>query len=70
MAGAGSIRIILGMRTVGDDKDLHVLKQPAPGPEAIPLVPLDLIGCLPDGHAPALELHVDQGQAVTRMVTS
>ena len=52
------------MGAVGDDEDLHILIEPAGGPETVPLVPLDLVECLPDGHAPALELHMDQGQTV------
>ena len=64
VAVAGGVGVVLGVGAVGDHKDLHILIQPAGAPEAVPLVALDLVERLPDGHPPALKLHVDQGQAV------
>ena len=45
-------------------KNLHVLEQAATSPEAVPLIPLDLVERFPDGYTPALQLHMDEGQAV------
>lgn len=60
----GGVRVVFGVGAVGDDEDLHILKQAAARPEGVPLVAVDLVEGFPDGHAPALELHMDQGQAV------
>ena len=43
MAVSCGIGIVLGVGTVGDDKNLHILVQPTPGPKAVPLVPVDLV---------------------------
>lgn len=56
--------VVLGVGAVGDDKDLYILEQAAPRPEGVPLVAVDLVESLPDGHASALELDMYQGQAV------
>ncbi len=61
---AGGVGIVLGVCTIGDDKNLHKLIQAAGCPEAIPLVAVNLIERLPNGHAPALQLNVHQGQAI------
>ena len=60
----GGVGVVFGVGAVGDDEDLHILKQAAARPEGVPLVAVDLVEGFPDGHAPALELHMDQGQAV------
>ena len=60
----GGVGVVLGVGAVGDDKDLYILEQAAPRPEGVPLVAVDLVESLPDGHAPALELDMYQGQAV------
>lgn len=64
VAVPGGVGVIFCVGTVGDHEDLHILIQTAGGPKAVPLVPLDLVEGLPDGHAPALEFHMDQGQTV------
>ena len=64
VAGTGDVGIILGMRPFGDHKNLHLLKQPVAGLEAVPLIPLDLVERLPDGHAPAFQLYLDQGKTI------
>ena len=64
MAGAGGIGVIFGVRSIGDYKNLHILEQPTASPEAVPLIPFDLVECFPDGHAPALQLHMDEGQTI------
>ena len=60
----GGVGVVFGVGAVGDDEDLHILKQAAARPEGVPLVAVDLVEGFPDGHAPALEFHMDQGQAV------
>ena len=64
MAGTGGVGVIFGVRSVGDYKNLHILKQPTASPEAVPLIPLDLVERFPDGYTPALQLHMDEGQTV------
>ena len=61
---AGGVGVIFGVRAVGNDKNLHIVIEAAACPEAVPLVTADLIERLPDGYAPALQLDMDQGQAV------
>ena len=58
------IGVILGVRSIGDDEDLYVLIQSTAGPEALPLVPVDLIERFPDGDASPFELYMDQRKAV------
>ena len=60
------IGVILGVRSIGDDEDLYVLIQSTAGPEALPLVPVDLIERFPDGDASPVELYMDQGKAVDK----
>lgn len=61
---AGGIGVILGVGAVGDDEDLHIFKQAAACPEGIPLIAVDLVKGLADGHAAALELDMHKRQAV------
>ena len=61
---AGAVGIVLRVRTVADDEDLHILKQAAAGPKGIALVAVDLIEGLADGDAPALQFDMDKGQTV------
>ena len=60
----GGVGVVLGVGAVGDDENLHILVQAAPGPEGVPLVAVDLVERLPDGHAPALEFNMYQGKTV------
>jgi hypothetical protein len=62
----GAVGVILGIRAVGNDKDLHILEQAAACPEGIPLVAVDLIERLADGYAAALQLDVHQRQTVDK----
>ena len=50
----GSIRVILGQRTVGDNKNLHIFEESAARPEGITLVTLNLVERFADRHSPAL----------------
>ena len=61
---SSGVGVILGVGAVGDDKNLHILKEAAPRPEGVPLVAVDLVKGLPDGHAPALEFDMYQRQAI------
>ena len=49
-----AVGIVFRVRAVGDDKNLHILKQPRAGIEGIALVAVDLIERLADGNAAAL----------------
>ena len=63
---ACGIGIILGVGAVGDDKDLHILKQTAARPEAVALIALDLVERLADGDAAAFELDMHHREAVDK----
>ena len=63
---AGGVGVILGIRAVGDHKDLHILIQSAPCPETVPLIPVDLIERLTDRNAPALQLNMHEGKTVDK----
>ena len=60
----GGIGIILRICAVGDHEDLHEFIQPAGCPEAVPLIAVDLVEGFPNGNAPALQLDMDEWQAV------
>ena len=64
MVETGGIGIILRIRAVGDHENLHKLVKPAGCPEAIPLIAVDLVEGFSNGNAPALQLDMDQRQAV------
>ena len=64
MAVSGGVGVILGMGSVGDNENLHILIQAARRPEAVSLVAFNLVKGFPDGNAPALQLHMDKGQSV------
>ena len=64
MVETGGIGIILRICAVGDHENLHEFIQSAGCPEAVPLIAIDLVKRLPDGNAPALQLDMDQRQAV------
>ena len=59
-----AVGIVFRVRAVGDDKNLHILKQPRAGIERIALIAVDLIERLADGNAAALQLNVDEREAV------
>ena len=61
---AGGVGVVLRVSAVGDDEDLHVAVEARAGPEGVALVAVDLVEGLADGQAAALELDMDQRQAV------
>lgn len=58
------IRIILGVRAVGYDKQLHIFEKAGIRPETITLVSTDLVKSLAQGDAASLELNMHQWQAI------
>lgn len=64
MVEAGAVGIVFGIGAIGNDENLHVLKEPGGCPEAFPLIAVDLMKRLPNGDAPALKLYMHHGQAV------
>ena len=50
VAVAGRVGVVFRVRAVGDNKNLHILIQPAASPKAVPLVTVDLVERLFDGH--------------------
>ena len=64
VADTGGIGVIFGVGAVGNDEDLDILIQAAPRPEAVPLIPLDLVKGLGQRHAPPLELYVYERETV------
>ncbi len=61
---AGGVGVVLGMRAVGEDKELHVFKQPRAAPEAFAVVAIDLVEGFTQGNAAAFELHVHHRKSV------
>ena len=61
---AGAVGVVLGICAVGDHENLRILVQTAARPERIPLVAVDLVKCLPDGHPTPLQFHMNQRKAV------
>lgn len=64
MVEAGGVGVIFRVRAIGDDENLHELIQPAGGPEAIPLIAVNLVERLPNGHTAAFQLNVNQRQTI------
>ena len=61
---ASAVGVVLGICAVGDHKNLHILIQAAARPERIPLIAVDLVERLPDGHPAPLQFHMNQRKAV------
>ena len=47
---ASAVGVVLGICAVGDYENLRILVQTAASPERIPLIAVDLVERLPDGH--------------------
>lgn len=61
---ACGVRVVLGVGSVGDNEDLHILEQTALAPEAFALIPLNLVEGLTQRHAATLELDVHERKTV------
>ena len=61
---AGTVGVVLGICAVGDHENLHIFVQAAACPERIPLIAVDLVERLPDGHPAPLQFHMNQRKAV------
>ena len=61
---AGAVGVVLGICAVGDHENLRILVQTTARPERIPLVAVDLVERLPDGHPAPLQFHMNQRKAV------
>ena len=58
------VAIVFRLGAVGDDKYLNVLEEPGATPKRLSLVSVDLVKSFTDGHAPPLQLHVDEREAI------
>ncbi len=61
---AGSVAVVLGLGTIADDEDLHIVVEAAARPEGVALIAVDLVEGFLDAYAACLEFDVDEGQAV------
>ena len=61
---AGAVGVVLGICAVGDHENLRILVQTAARPERIPLIAVDLVERLPDGHPAPLQFHMNQRKAI------
>ena len=61
---ASTVGIILGVRAITDHEDLDILEQTTSSPKGIPLIPVDLIERLPDGHTASFQLHMDHWESI------
>ncbi len=64
MREASCITVILGMRPIGDDKELHMLKQSTRCPKTFSLVTIDLIECFLESDSSPLELDMYERKSV------
>ena len=53
MAVAGRVGVVFCIRAIGDNENLYILIQTATSPKAVPLVTVDLVERLFDGHRAA-----------------
>ena len=60
MGKARGVAVIFCLRAVGYNKDLHILEETGAAPERLSLIAVDLVEGFADGHATALQLHVDE----------
>ena len=60
----GRVGVILGVRTIGDNEQLDILKQSAIRPKRIIGVPLDLIESFPNRHTSTLEFDMYHRQTI------
>ena len=68
---AGGVGIVLGVRAVGDDKELHVVKQPRTAPETFAVIAIDLVENASRRATPRrLSSTCTIGKPLTKMVTS
>ena len=58
------VGVVLGLGPIGDDEQLHVLKQPTARPETVPLVTVDLVECFTNRHPTPLQFNVNHWQSV------
>ena len=59
MAVAGRVGVVFCIRAVGDNENLYILIQTATSPKAVPLVTVDLVERLFDGHTAPLQFHMN-----------
>ena len=64
MAVAGRVGVVFCIRAIGDNENLYILIQTATSPKAVPLVTVDLVERLFDGHTAPLQFHMNQRQTV------
>ena len=64
MAVPGGIGVILGVRSIGNDENLHILIQTACRKEAVSLITFNLIKGFPDSNATAFQLYMDKRQTI------
>ena len=64
VAVAGRVGVVFCIRAVGDNENLYILIQTAASPKAVPLVTVDLVERLFDGHTAPLQFHMNQRQTV------
>ena len=61
---AGAVGVVLGICAVRNHENLRILVQTAARPKRIPLIAVDLVERLPDGHPTPLQFHMNQRKAV------
>ena len=66
MVRPGSVGVVLGVGTIGDDKHLHILIQTTSSPETVPLVSVYLVEGFFELDTPSFELHMYQGKTIDK----
>ena len=61
---SSGIAVVLGMRAVGDDKDLYVFKKPRTCPKTLALVAVNLVKSFLQCYATAFKLDMYQRQTI------
>ena len=60
----GTVGVVLRIRTIRDNKDLSILKQPTSCPEGIPLVAIDLIEGFSDSNTSAFQFDMNERKSI------
>lgn len=66
MVGPGGVGVVFGVGSIGDDKYLHILIQPASCPETVPLVPVYLVESFFELDTSSFELNMHEGEAIDK----
>ena len=61
---SSAVRVVFGIRAIGDNKNLHILKQSAASLKRLTLITVNLIERLTNWNTTAFQLNMDERQTI------